>query len=248
MFDIEIGNEYIVTHLGTSEGTQVKYKKDGFWYKKNRDGREDLCEYLCSNILRFSNLNPEEYILYERGSINGVEGCRSKDFLKEEESIITIYRMYYNQYGKDITEDVNKFDDIRKRIDYVIEFVNKNVGLDISGYLAKLITLDRIILNEDRHFNNIALIEKDNKYTTAPIFDNGRSLLTANYSVRETYGLDRNVKCAIAKPFSGSYDKMYEILGKGFDLYYEDAIQWLKSQEDSFENKVLMYQLDRLKE
>ena len=51
MFDIEIGNEYIVTHLGTSEGTQVKYKKDGFWYKKNRDGREDLCEYLCSNIL-----------------------------------------------------------------------------------------------------------------------------------------------------------------------------------------------------
>ena len=45
--------------------------------------------------------------------INGVEGCKSKDFLKEEESIITIYRMYYNQYGKNITEDVNKFDDIR---------------------------------------------------------------------------------------------------------------------------------------
>lgn len=34
MFSENIGNDYIVIQEGTSEGTQVKYKKDGYWYKR----------------------------------------------------------------------------------------------------------------------------------------------------------------------------------------------------------------------
>ena len=34
MFSENIGNDYIVIQEGTSEGTQVKYKKDGYWYNK----------------------------------------------------------------------------------------------------------------------------------------------------------------------------------------------------------------------
>lgn len=40
MFSENIGNDYIVIQEGTSEGTQVKYKKDGYWYKKDNRGNE----------------------------------------------------------------------------------------------------------------------------------------------------------------------------------------------------------------
>lgn len=34
MFHEEIDNQYIVYQEGTSEGTQLKYYKDGYWYKE----------------------------------------------------------------------------------------------------------------------------------------------------------------------------------------------------------------------
>ena len=153
----------------------------------------------------------------------------------------------------DLIGKLNKSESEKDELDRYINLCVKG-GLDeeyVRKSLDYMISMDYVTTNSDRHWGNFGIIRNPDTLklmSVAPIFDNGRSLLTANYSVREIYGLDRNVKCAIAKPFSGSYDKMYEILGKGFDLYYEDAIQWLKSQEDSFENKVLMYQLDRLKE
>ena len=77
MFEEQIDNDHIVMQGGTSEGTQIKYRKDGFWYKKDNRGREGLAEYLTSGILRFSTLNPKEYVRYEIGNINGHPGCRS---------------------------------------------------------------------------------------------------------------------------------------------------------------------------
>ena len=44
MFSENIGNDYIVIQEGTSEGTQVKYKKDGYWYKKDNRGNEGRAE------------------------------------------------------------------------------------------------------------------------------------------------------------------------------------------------------------
>ena len=68
--------------------------------------------------------------------------------------------------------------------------------------------IDSIILNEDRHFNNISLIEKDGEYRVAPIFDNGLSLLSdTSQDYRYGVSLDiliRKVKCM---PFVNSFSK-----------------------------------------
>lgn len=40
MFCENIESQYIVMQEGTSEGTQIKYKKDGYWYKKDSRGKE----------------------------------------------------------------------------------------------------------------------------------------------------------------------------------------------------------------
>lgn len=63
MFQENLSGEYIISHVGTSEGTQVKYKKGEYWYKKDNRGREGLAEYLVSRLLTFSDLPPEEYVM-----------------------------------------------------------------------------------------------------------------------------------------------------------------------------------------
>lgn len=243
MFKVELDNEYIIHDEGTSEGTQIKYKKDGFWYKLDRDGHEGRVEYLASKLLSFSDLKDYEYIIYEQGLINGKTGCRSADYLKQGENFITLYRLYYNEFGKNLAEVLAGLDSVEDRIKYVVNYVKDSTGLDIRDYLSKVITLDRIILNEDRHVNNLAIIWTDEGYKTAPIFDNGRSLLTANVSVNWNFDISENVKRVVAKPFSGSHESMYEYLGKGFEINIEEALKWLESEEPSKERDVLIYQL-----
>ena len=83
MFQEKVEEEYIVTQAGTSEGTQIKYKKGDYWYKKDNRGKEGLAEYLVSKLLTFSGMEQTDYVLYEQGYINGIPGCRSKNFLGE---------------------------------------------------------------------------------------------------------------------------------------------------------------------
>lgn len=92
MFLEKVEEEYIITQMGTSEGTQIKYKKDGYWYKKDNRGKEGLVEYLVSRLLTFSDMESGDYVLYEPGYINDIPGCRSKNFLQKGEELVTAYR------------------------------------------------------------------------------------------------------------------------------------------------------------
>lgn len=248
MFQERIEDAYIVTQMGTSEGTQIKYKKDDYWYKKDSRGKEGLTEYLVSKLLTFSDLEDSEYILYEPGYINDVSGCRSENFLGEEEELVTFYRLYYNEFGRDLSQVLAGMDSMEERIEYVLRFIEQSCGLDVSGYLRKIIMLDMLVLNEDRHLNNLAVIFKEDHFICAPIFDNGVSLLTANQSVNWNFSIEENVKRVIARPFSGSHERMYEYFGKGFSLDCQAAFKWLDKEPESREKEVLEYQLRRYEE
>lgn len=50
MFSENIGNDYIVIQEGTSEGTQVKYKKDDYWYKKIIEEMKDVLNILFQSL------------------------------------------------------------------------------------------------------------------------------------------------------------------------------------------------------
>lgn len=246
MLKVELDSDYIIQDSGTSEGTQIKYKKDGYWYKLDRDGNEGLVEYLTSKLLSFSDLKKDDYIDYDQVLINGKTGCRSADYLSEGESFITIYRLYYNEFGRNLSEVLSGFDSMEERIEHTVSFVRKATGLDIGSYLSKVFTLDRIILNEDRHVNNLAIIGNDTGYRVAPIFDNGRSLLTANVSVNWNFDMKENVRRVIAKPFSGSHESMYRYFGKGFKINKKKALEWLEKEKASRERDVLIYQIKHL--
>lgn len=245
MFDEYVDEKYIVYQEGTSEGTQIKYKKDKFWYKLDSQGNEGLCEYLVSKLLTFSDLKKDEYVIYEQGLINGHNGCRSKNFLNKDEELVTIYRLYYNETGRDLAKVLATFESMEKRIEYTIDFVRKNTGYDVYDYFKKTFTLDRITLNEDRHVNNLALLGDDEGFKSAPIFDNGKSLLTANPAYNKHLSIAENTRRVTAKPFSGSHEAMFEYFGEGFKLDFESALLWLYTEPESIERDILIYQIKR---
>ena len=80
-------NELRTAAHQSSKGNQLKWESDGVWYKADYMGYEGLAEYMVSGLLKHSNMNEEEYILYETEEIAYKKvlyrGCRSGNFLPE---------------------------------------------------------------------------------------------------------------------------------------------------------------------
>lgn len=244
MFDIILNDDLIVNIDGTSEGTQTKFYDKGYWYKTDTFD-EGIVEYLVSKLLTFSTLPKKSYVIYDYGKINGKNGCRSKDFLKPGYELITFERIHQRIIGTKLSAKRYEFETMESYIEYTIDFFRRYIDLDIKKYLRNIFTLDFITLNEDRHFNNLTVISdtNNNKYLTAPIFDNGKSLLNANRSYRPAFTIQENVKKVIALPFSGNHKKMFDYFGKGFSINIESALNWLNTEPQSLYRDVLIYQL-----
>ena len=67
--------------------------------------------------------------------------------------------------------------------------------------------MDSFFLNDDRHLNNIAVIEENNRFSYCPIFDNGAALLSDMQMLR----MDIMPKVLIselkARPFNTSFTR-----------------------------------------
>lgn len=245
MFNVKISEDFLVDTEGTSDGTQLKFFKDGYWYKEDNDGCEGEVEYLVSKLLTFSTLKPEEYVVYEQGKINGKSGCRSKAFISQTQSFVTLERLHGNVVGIPLFEKIKEYKGVGEKATYIIEFCKQTVGLDLTDYFRKVFTLDYITLNEDRHFHNLGIImNADGSYKPAPIFDNGKSLLNCNPSINRDLPIEENVKRVVARPFSGSHKAVYEYFGKGFDVYVLNVLKWLETEPESFYKKVLVFRLN----
>lgn len=246
-FDIRLTDDYLVDTDGTSDGTQMKYFSEGYWYKTNNEGEEDIVEYLVSKLLSFTDMPKEEYVIYERGLVNGKRACRSKTFITPDETFVTLDRMHVNITGQRLHEAIRFMKGIEESAKYVLDFFKNVINLDLFEYFKRVFTVDYISLNEDRHFHNLGVIMSlDGQYRPAPIFDNGKSLLNTNPSISYRLSISENVKRVTARPFSGSHKRMFEYFGKGFSLDKESAITWLETEENSFYKDVLMYQLQNL--
>ena len=199
-----IDDKYLVRTNGTSDGTQDKFFKDNLWFKLDRYGDEGIAETTASLILQESGLVSSKFVEYFPCKINGKNGCYSKNFLKDEESFITFYRLYKNVTGRDLAQVCSKmnYDDA---IEYVINFIKQQTNLDIHEYLANTFALDKIILNEDRHFNNLGIIYNGTGFKPAPIFDNGKSFLVGNQNAINKQTIEEKIKTAYSKNFSPSF-------------------------------------------
>ena len=74
-------------------------------------------------------------------------------------------------------------------------------------YMSKMLTIDALFLNEDRHTHNIAVLTNDkNEFRLAPIFDNGLSLFC--YATPEKLRNLDNYAKTLSNPYNISYNRL----------------------------------------
>ncbi len=214
---IEIEKEHILTGTGhSSKGNQLKWEVDGYWYKADAFGFESLSEVAISRLLQHSNI--KDFVEYEPVNIiyreKSYRGCRSKNFRRDKEELVTLERLSRQYTGFGLAKELGRISDIEQRILYVTELVENVTGLEGFGeYLSKMLEIDAFFLNEDRHTNNIALLydSEKKKYGFCPFFDMGLSLFS---DTREAYPIEKDFeecrKTIAAKPFSGDFDEQMD--------------------------------------
>ena len=234
----------------SSKGNQLKWENAGIWYKADYTGYEGLAEYMISHLLIKSTLKPEEFVRYDLEEIKYkrqvYQGVKSRTFLSEDWQIITLERLFQKMYGNSLNQMLWKMDDAEQRLRFLEEQVERMTGLRGFGiYLNKLLTIDAIFLNEDRHTHNIAVLLDDcDQFHYCPIFDNGASLLSdtiQDYPMEEK--IQDLVKRVKAKTFHDDFDEQLdtveELYGRQIRFHFDRAIvEKIIAEEQNYSNDV----------
>lgn len=113
----------------SSKGNQLKWENNGVWYKADYTGYEGLAEYVVSNLLKYSSLNKNEYILYEIEQIKYRNqiflGAKSNNMLMDDWQIITLERLFKNQFNESLYLSLWKITDVKERLRYLCDQTKK---------------------------------------------------------------------------------------------------------------------------
>ena len=179
-------NDMLIT--GASKGNQEKWydAESDRWYKLDQFGYEALSETFVSILLEHSNLKadtPFQFVTYqmERIKRNSAElvGCSSGNFLKAGQSIITVGSLLKKGLTAQELKAFANTTSLSGKIEQLAKIVSELTQLEyFPQYLTLLFEIDSLCLNDDRHLNNIAVIEDANGFSYCPIFDHGAALLS----------------------------------------------------------------------
>lgn len=223
---VELLESELKTFKGhSSKGNQLKWLRDNTWYKADYTGYEGLSEYIVSKLLEKSNLPSTDFVLYDTEKIKYkhtfFNGAKSTDFMNKEYQLITLTRLYNSHYGHDFTEDVWHIHEVKDRLSFLVNQVIRMTGLkDFGIYISKILTVDALFLNEDRHLHNVAvLMAPDGSFDYCPLFDHGAALLadtTLDYPLDvDIYELINDVKAkTISTSFNDALDAAESLYGQ----------------------------------
>lgn len=253
MFMVELFEQNIRTNTRqSSKGNQLKWENEGIWYKADYTGYEGLAEYVISHLLKLTNLNEDEYVLYEPEQIKYkrqiYNGVRSRTFIDEDWQIITLERLFKNVYNESLTSVLWHMSDVKERLEFLVNAIKNITGLNNWGeYICRLFTIDAFFLNEDRHMHNIAvLMNGKGEYKYCPVFDNGAGLLsdtTMDYPMeQDIYQMISEVK---SKSVSQDFDEQLDVA----ENLYGQNLQFLftKKNVSDIVNNADMYPLEERK-
>mgnify|MGYP000108183263 CR=1 FL=1 len=120
---------------------------------------------------------------------------------------------------------IEQYKEVKERFEFLVMQVERITGLkDFGIYLNKLLTIDALFVNEDRHMHNIAvLMNQKGDFAYCPIFDHGAGLLS---DTSMDYSLGTDVYDALsevrAKTISGSFEEQLDVSEEvcGTNLYF----------------------------
>lgn len=233
----------------SSKGNQLKWYNQSIWYKSDYTGYEGLTEYLISNLLACSNMGHEQFIFYQTEQIRYGNviylGCSSRDFLKKGYQLITLERLFQNIYGESLNKSIYLISGVKERIQFLVDQTVRITGLeDFGEYLCRLLTIDALFLNEDRHTHNIAvLMDTGGSYFYCPIFDNGAGLLS-DTTMDYPLGIDiyKGIKQVRAKTFCMDFEEQLDAVEQLYGQHLH--FQFGEKEIDTLLEKEMYYPLE----
>lgn len=234
----------------SSKGNQLKWEKDNIWYKADYTGHEGLTEYIIANLLKKSNLLADEFIDYETVKISykhsSFNGCMSTNFTEDNWQIITLERLYKSRYNRSFMQDIWKINNVKDRLVFLVDQVEKLSGIKNFGiYINKMLTIDALFLNEDRHLHNIAILMNDhNQMKICPFFDHGAGLLadtTLDYPLNaDVFELIPSVKAkTICDDFDEALDESEALFGQNLIFHFtKNDVKSLLANADIYSNDI----------
>lgn len=201
----------------SSKGNQQKWfsENDNRWYKLDQFGYEALSECVVSSILQycsFENDTEFSFVKYRMEKINvhgrTFTGCSSENFLAGGQSVITLSHLFRRILDIPLKEKLISLSSDKKRIQYLAEHTAEYTGLKyFPEYLTLVFEIDSLFLNDDRHLNNIAVIEENGRFSYCPIFDNGASLLSNTHFSAMDIAPGALISVLHARPFCTSFTR-----------------------------------------
>ena len=222
---IEVNSTDRTISSTSSKGNQIKWCINNIWLKADDLGYEGLTESVASAVLKQSNIT--NFVDYKCVRIKEVDtgrvyrGCLSNSFLNKNERLITLYRLFAT-HGINLDIILANMS-TEQRLQYVIEKTIEFTQIkEFGSWLGLLLEFDAFILNEDRHFHNIAVIKTDNDYRCMPIFDNGAGLLSdTNMDYPLSVSITSCINRVSSKPFNTKFSKQLKAVENVCGLHFK---------------------------
>ncbi|MCL2234356.1 MAG: HipA domain-containing protein [Firmicutes bacterium] len=159
-----------------------------------------------------------------------------EDFINGDTELVPAWRV------KQLLEKSNNISDYDNLIAKFEEFGIVNARLKVD----MILTLDFIIANEDRHYNNFGLIRDANTLewlSIAPVFDSGTAMWCKDE--HEAIYADGSLE---SKPFRSRHDKQIKLVKDfswlnlnaldGIEKVYENLLRQIVADESRYENRI----------
>lgn len=254
-----------------ANGLQPKWHWAGYLYKEDagdNDGTDEFTmsqrnalseEMACKILLGNVTLPSGETIPHaECDALVDVESgkhvCRSKSFLKSGETVVDADQLLEKRMVKlDSGEDVKLSEWLLEESDMNLKFKTLSQALSESSgipveeceeWLAHTITVDIIMLNNDRHLGNIGFIHSpsDGKLRFAPLYDHGSALFADRQSDHvDEFNFWEDKNSILSDPSTLGMCPSYEYMDMLFDWYYEHPDRRLRIKMDAFQNACESY-------
>lgn len=202
--------------FGSSIGTQSCISIGNKYYKIDKVGYESIAEVLCDELLNcIKGISHVHYYL-EKVKVRGIlqDACWCGNMLSSEKECLV---SAYDLLDKDDGYFWYKFNECscKERLSLVISELAHITGItkkELKLYFSNIIRFDYLVRNEDRHFNNISFIYSEGKFSLAPIYDNGLSLLSdcSKYPL-ENSRVSEMINLTKARPFSSSFKEQVDL-------------------------------------
>lgn len=172
-------------------------------------GHEGIMEVVTSNLA--NELGIKDVVQYKpcilhltdsNGNTTSSIGCYSFEFTEKDEEVVSF---------AELGVPVNCYNNAIKDVASITSISEE----EVRDYIDRCLLIDSLVLNVDRHGNNLAVIKnrKTGKFRLCPVFDFGlamRGLECVEIETRQAYD-DYDLFNFNAKPFSHLHDSQLEL-------------------------------------